>query len=162
AVAGSGARVCGRSGCGGACGDTACQSFPRELTARGAQWRFITCSIVSAKLSHRKFLISKIKTTGYKRLRLSVGRLRVEGVIFGAGVATTSDDGLTPGEQIGRVDEVAGELIADQQRVWVQLRRELRESGIVVLGTDELSDGDRTWLESDFRENMFPVLTPLA
>src|SRR5215469_3428722 len=90
--------------------------------------------------------------------------VRVAGLkgMVGAGVATTSDDGRTPAEQIARVDEVAAELIADQQRVWVQLRRELRESGIAVLETEELTEADRVWLESDFRENMFPVLTPLA
>ena len=30
-----------------------------------------------------------------------------------------SDDGLTPAQQIGRVEQVAGELIADQQTMWV-------------------------------------------
>src|ERR1700742_3941585 len=47
-----------------------------------------------------------------------------------AGIATRSDDGLFPAEQIARVDEAAGQLIADQQDVWEALHVELRNAGI--------------------------------
>ena len=79
-----------------------------------------------------------------------------------AGVASVSDDGLTPEQQIGKVEEVAGDLIGDQQKTWASLRAELRDAGIQVLGPEELSDADRAWLDTEFREEMFPVLTPLA
>ena len=38
-----------------------------------------------------------------------------------AGVATASADGLTPAEQLAKVDETARGLIADQQRIWAGL-----------------------------------------
>ncbi|HEY2446669.1 MAG TPA: hypothetical protein VGI20_13120, partial [Rhizomicrobium sp.] len=78
------------------------------------------------------------------------------------GVASRSDDGLTAAEQIARVDEMAGELIADQQRMWAQLRKELRDASISVLDPGELTDSDRAWLGKEFLEGIFPVLTPLA
>ncbi|HKD20960.1 MAG TPA: RNA degradosome polyphosphate kinase [Rhizomicrobium sp.] len=79
-----------------------------------------------------------------------------------AGVASVSDDGLTPEQQIWQVEQVTGELIGDQQKTWASLCAELREAGIAVLGPEELTDADRAWLDTEFREEMFPVLTPLA
>jgi polyphosphate kinase len=79
-----------------------------------------------------------------------------------AGVATPSDDGLSPAEQIARINETAGKLIDDQQGVWKALHTELREAGIAVIETSELTATEREWLDKQFREQMFPVLTPLA
>src|SRR5215469_16215046 len=79
-----------------------------------------------------------------------------------AGVTSVSDDGLTPAQQIAKVEQTAAPLIGDQQKTWAALCAELRAAGIVVLGPEELTDADRAWLDSEFREEMFPVLTPLA
>jgi polyphosphate kinase len=90
--------------------------------------------------------------------------VRVAGLkgMVAAGVTTSSDDGLTPAQQIARVDQVATELVLDQQRIWASLREELGVAGIAVLDSDRLTDADRAWLDVEFREQMFPVLTPLA
>ena len=79
-----------------------------------------------------------------------------------AGVTTPSDDGLSPAEQLSQVDTAAGQLISDQQTVWTALNTELRDAGIAVICTTELTDADRDWLACQFREQIFPVLTPLA
>ena len=90
--------------------------------------------------------------------------VRVAGLkgMVAAGVSSVSDDGLTPEQQIGKVEQAAGQLIGDQQETWASLRAELRDAGIAVLSPDELTDADRAWLDTEFREEMFPVLTPLA
>jgi polyphosphate kinase len=90
--------------------------------------------------------------------------VRVAGLkgMFNAGVATKSDDGLTPAEQIVRIDAEAGRLIADQQTVWEALHTELRAAGIAVVDAVEMNAADREWLDKQFREQIFPVLTPLA
>ena len=90
--------------------------------------------------------------------------VRVAGLkgMVAAGITTTSDDGLTPAQQIARVDEMAEALIADQQKMWFALRAELRGAGIAMLEPGELTADDRTLLETHFREQIFPVLTPLA
>ncbi|HWA88662.1 MAG TPA: RNA degradosome polyphosphate kinase [Rhizomicrobium sp.] len=90
--------------------------------------------------------------------------VRVAGLkgMFNAGVPTRSDDGLSPAEQIVRIDAEAGRLIADQQTVWESLHAELRAAGIAVIEAEELGDADREWLDRQFREQIFPVLTPLA
>ena len=90
--------------------------------------------------------------------------VRVAGLkgMVNSSVATLSDDGLTPGEQIVRIEEEAALLFADQQRIWVGLRAELREAGIAVIDPKELSKADRAWLDDHFHDQIFPVLTPLA
>ncbi len=90
--------------------------------------------------------------------------VRVAGLkgMVSAGIASVSDDGLTPAQQIGKVEQAAGALIGDQQNTWAALREELRVAGVTLLGPEELTDADRAWLDSEFREEMYPVLTPLA
>jgi len=90
--------------------------------------------------------------------------VRVAGLkgMVDASVASPSDDGLSPAEQIARINDAAGKLIADQQVVWAALHAELRNAGIAVIGARDLTDTDREWLDKQFREQIFPVLTPLA
>ena len=90
--------------------------------------------------------------------------VRVAGLkgMVNAGVATHSADGLTPAQQLAQVDDMAKLLIADQQAVWMPMCAELRDAGIAVIEADEVTDGDRVWLDTHFREQIFPVLTPLA
>jgi polyphosphate kinase len=90
--------------------------------------------------------------------------VRVAGLkgMVNAGVATLSDDGLTPAQQLSRVDAMATELIADQQKTWRELRTSLANVGIVVVEPDALSREDRSWLDQEFTDQIFPVLTPLA
>jgi polyphosphate kinase len=79
-----------------------------------------------------------------------------------AGVATPSDDGLSPAEQIARISNAAAKLICDQQQVWKSLHAELRDAGIAVIEPQELTAAEREWLDRQFRDQIFPVLTPLA
>jgi len=90
--------------------------------------------------------------------------VRVAGLkgMVNAGIATLSDDGLTPAQQLARVDAMAGELIADQQTTWRELRGALANAGIVVVEPAALVPEDRAWLDKEFSEQIFPILTPLA
>src|SRR6195952_5175758 len=90
--------------------------------------------------------------------------VRVAGLkdMVNEGVATHSADGLTPAQQLAQVDEMAKRLIADQQAVWNPMCAELREAGIAVIEAAGISENDRVWLDTHFREQIFPVLTPLA
>jgi polyphosphate kinase len=90
--------------------------------------------------------------------------VRVAGLkgMVNAGIPTLSDDGLTPAQQLSRVDAMASELIGDQQKTWLQLRTELASVGIVVIEPEGLAAEDRAWLDKEFSEQIFPILTPLA
>lgn len=78
------------------------------------------------------------------------------------GVAALSQEGLTAQQQLTLISDRALELMAGQQRCWRELTPLMREAGIVVMNDSELSEADAGWLETEFRENIFPILTPLA
>ncbi|MFW2391095.1 MAG: RNA degradosome polyphosphate kinase [Methyloceanibacter sp.] len=79
-----------------------------------------------------------------------------------AGIETPSQDGLTPTEQLDRINESVADLTANQQETWVTLEALLGEAGIHVLSADQLAGQERTWLEDHFLNHIFPVLTPIA
>ena len=79
-----------------------------------------------------------------------------------AGVATPSDDGWSPREQLEALSNEADMLLTEQQRCWRRLRRELADAGITVVEAEDLSDRDLEWLENWFSDQLFPVLTPFA
>ena len=79
-----------------------------------------------------------------------------------AGVTTPSQDGLTPAEQLEAINNRASELVQHQQKRWRILRNEMREAGISVVESHELSAKERDWVEEYFNDHIFPVLTPLA
>ena len=90
--------------------------------------------------------------------------VRVAGIRgqIAAGVRELSQDGLSPEEQLAEINTRANRLMADQARVWSALRHRLRETGIVVLDSADLTDGDREFIGRLFLERVFPVLTPIA
>jgi polyphosphate kinase len=79
-----------------------------------------------------------------------------------AGIVTRSPDGLTPAEQLTRINEAVSSLAIDQQMRWRDLRTELAANDVVLLEPDALKKADRAWLTDHFLHNIFPVLTPLA
>jgi polyphosphate kinase len=79
-----------------------------------------------------------------------------------AGIIARSPDGLTPAEQLSRINEAVSSLAIDQQMRWRALRAELTDNGVVLVEPDALKKADRTWLADHFLRNIFPILTPLA
>ena len=79
-----------------------------------------------------------------------------------AGIEEPSDDGLNPGQQLAAIATEANALTRAQQEVWATLRAALRGAGLAVLGNEEIGPEESAWLESHFREHIFPVLTPQA
>ena len=78
------------------------------------------------------------------------------------GVSMTSDDGLTPSEQLVKIADAVGQLASDQQNRWAELRDELGIAGIMLVDPAGLKESERNWLEGYFMDSVFPVLTPLA
>lgn len=79
-----------------------------------------------------------------------------------AGIVRPSLDGLTPSEQLVAVNERAGSLMDEQQKVWQAIRKEIEAEGITVLKPGDVSKADKIWLRNHFMANIFPILTPLA
>ena len=79
-----------------------------------------------------------------------------------AGVRTPSQDGLTPAEQLERVNAEAADLMADQQTRWRELCAELADEGLRVVAAADVTNAELDDLEEPFVSQIFPVLTPLA
>jgi polyphosphate kinase len=78
------------------------------------------------------------------------------------GVRVTSQDGLTPAEQLERVNAEAADLMGDQQIRWRELCQELADEGLRVVAAGEVTNAELDALEDPFVSQIFPVLTPLA
>ena len=79
-----------------------------------------------------------------------------------AGMTKQSADGLTPVEQLEEIANLAQHLHLEQQDHWQQLREELFAANVVIHEADDLSADQVTYLQKMFREEIFPVLTPIA
>ncbi len=147
---------------------------PLPPIAADSPARFINRELSWLDFNHR--VVEEAENRGHpllERLRfvsISASNLdeffsvRVAGLIgqAKAGVLHPSPDGLTPAQQLAEIGRCAHALIAEQNRVWQELRAELEAAGLTVCNPAELSASEHTWLEHWFMERLFAVLTPLA
>ncbi len=79
-----------------------------------------------------------------------------------AGLTKHSADGLSPTEQIDEIATLAQHLQLEQQDHWQSLREELLAQNVVIHEATDLSVEQVNYLQKLFREEIFPVLTPIA
>jgi polyphosphate kinase len=138
---------------------------PARFINRELSWLAFNRRVLEEAQNPRHPLLERVKFLSISASNLDeFYMVRVAGLkgMVAAGVATLSDDGLTPGQQLAQVDARAAELVADQQAAWSVLRAELRAAGIVMVDSSELNADDKAWLAAEFDRRIFPILTPLA
>jgi polyphosphate kinase len=79
-----------------------------------------------------------------------------------AGLAKQSADGLTPTEQLEEITTLTQHLNLEQQDYWQTLREELYARNVVIHDANDLSPDQLKYLQKLFREEIVPVLTPIA
>ncbi|MCF8473652.1 MAG: RNA degradosome polyphosphate kinase [Emcibacter sp.] len=79
-----------------------------------------------------------------------------------AGIEKLSNEGLTPTEQLDKINDLAQMLINEQQICWASLIENLKDEDIHLTDKNDITQEDMKWLEIYFLENIFPILTPLA
>ncbi len=80
-------------------------------------------------------------------------------------IAEASIDGLSPPEQLAAIRAEVVRLETMQQDVWSELRPQLAEAGIEVIGEGgrhRLNAGQIAWLKDYFLERILPIITPQA
>jgi len=78
-------------------------------------------------------------------------------------VNVKTPDGRTPQHQLDDIRRIAKNLVAQQERVWLdELVPQLAENNIFISTWKNLSSVDREHLTGVFESRIFPVLTPLA
>src|SRR5882757_2619490 len=138
---------------------------PQRFVNRELSWLAFNRRVIEEAQNRRQPLFERVRFLSISASNLDeFYMVRVAGLMgmVREGVTTASADGLMPAEQLAQVDETARALITDQQGIWSQLHTELRQEGISVLTGEELGLRDRAYLDVQFAEQIFPVLTPLA
>jgi polyphosphate kinase len=92
-------------------------------------------------------------------------QIRVAGLKeqLAAAPAIASPDGLSPAAQLREIRVRVERFYRRQERLWEEdLRPRLAEEGIRLVAAADLSRKETEHLARDFRQHIFPVLTPLA
>ena len=138
--------------------------FNRELSWLAFNRRVLeeACSLAHPLLERVRFLsISGSNLDEFFMVRVAglMGQQKQE-------VDRRSADGLTTREQLKAIVAGADALVEDQRNVWRDLRRELADAGIQVLGSRQIDEAvtveEAAWLETHFHDQIFPILTPQA
>ncbi|HJS45367.1 MAG TPA: RNA degradosome polyphosphate kinase [Rhizomicrobium sp.] len=138
---------------------------PQRFVNRELSWLAFNRRVIEEAQNRRHPLFERVRFLSISASNLDeFYMVRVAGLMgmVRASVTTASADGLSPAEQLAKVDETARALITDQQRIWGELHAVLRGEGISVVTGEELAGSDRDFLNAQFAEQIFPVLTPLA
>ena len=138
---------------------------PDRFINRELSWLDFNQRVVEEADNARNPLLERLRF-----LSISAGNLdefysvRVAGLVgqVREALTTRSPDGRTPAQQLQAVEERARVLLAEQQRIWRELRDALARENILVCDRRMLEAEDRSWIESFFMDRLFPVLTPLA
>src|SRR5664280_753375 len=79
------------------------------------------------------------------------------------GLSVRSADGFTPRKTLAVLSAKTRELVEAHARCWIdEVEPALADAGVKILLWDGLSDAQQTQLHGYFRDQVFPVLTPLA
>ncbi|MDB5525619.1 MAG: polyphosphate kinase [Rhizobium sp.] len=78
------------------------------------------------------------------------------------GVAVKSPDGRSPSEQLESILREINNLQMEQQAALAVLQQYLAREDILIVRPGAVNKEDKKWLEKEFGEAIFPVLTPLC
>lgn len=135
--------------------------FNRELSWLEFNSRVLheACDPRTPLLERLKFLaIFSSNLDEYFMVRFAALKEQVE-----AKVNKLTPDGRTPQEQLEAISQRLRPIVAQQHQHFEQvLRPKLAQEGIHILDYIDLNQEQRTYLQSYFEEQIFPVLTPLA
>jgi len=138
---------------------------PRRFFNRELSWLAFNWRVLDESRNPRVPLLERLRFLSISATNLDeFYTVRVAGLreLRRAGNATPAADGLTPAEQLVRIDRDARRLMKVQQAVWSRLKREMEAAGIVLLTRGKITRTDAAFLKDYFLNNVFPVLSPLA
>lgn len=79
-----------------------------------------------------------------------------------SGINKMDASGLTVAEQIQQISEASHEMVKHRNRLLRSIVRELETLSIDFCDISDLTPREREWVETYFRDTIYPVLTPLG
>jgi len=135
--------------------------FNRELS-----WLAFNRRVLEQAQSERHPLLERVRFLAIMSSNLDeFFEIRVAGLMqqVDSGLTGTGSDGLSPVEQLRRIRTVVASMVEDQYRCWHhKLVPALAQEGILCRLPHELTKAELKWVRAYFREQVYPVLTPLA
>src|SRR5690348_11154365 len=121
---------------------------PERFINRELSWHDFNHRVVEEAENTRHPLLERLRFLSISASNLDeFYSVRVAGLIgqAKAGVTAVSPDGRTPAQQLAEIKIRAESLLANQQRVWRELRELLRASGMEVCEPRHLTPDDVKW-----------------
>lgn len=141
-------------------------SDPQYYLSRELTWLEFNDRVLHEAMDERTPLLERLKFMGifssnldeFFMVRIAAIEQQIE-----AQVSQLTPDGRTPQEQLAAASDRVQKLITQQhQHFETVLRPAMAQQGIYLLDYFDLNQEQRTYLQSYFEEQIFPVLTPLA
>jgi len=138
---------------------------PDRFINRELSWLSFNTRVLEEALNERNPLLERLRFIAISASNLDeFYMVRVAGLkgMVNAGVTSSSEDGLSPAQQLSAITDAVAVLMDDQQTCLKSLRQELRKADFQLVDASELSADDKAWLSDHFEDQIFPILTPLA
>lgn len=139
---------------------------PNNFFNRDISWVEFNKRVLEEALDPELPLLDKIKFISIYSSNLDeFYMIRVSGLKeqVAANISEPAIDGLSPQEQLQRIDKMLKPLTKKLYEVWTkEILPELRKNDIYLCNYNEFTDEEKNKLTAYFRKEIFPVLTPLA
>ena len=138
---------------------------PQRFFNRELSWLGFNMRVLEEARNHSHPLLERLRFLSISGNNLDeFFMVRVAGLVgqVREQMVEISPDGLNPEEQLEKIRKFAQELMAEQDRRWLQLKSELTENGITIVSEELLTAEEHKWLDNRFLEHILPIVTPIA
>lgn len=143
----------------------ALRESPARFVNREVSWLQFNLRVLEEANNSSHPLLERVRFVSISASNLDeFFMVRVAGLksMIRAGMSRLSVDGLSPSDQLEDITTLARHLNLEQQDQWQTLREELFHQNVVLHEAADLSDEQVSYLQQLFRDEIFPVLTPIA